>query len=59
MTLRRAVTVLGVIIKITIGTVTCVVCDVACVGVFIGSVGYHCYFMFLPYIALNGSICEG
>jgi len=59
MTLHHAVTVLGVITKITIGTVTFIVFDIPCVGVLIGSVVYHCYFMFLPYIALNGSICGG
>ena len=48
MTLHHAVTVLGIITKVTIGTVTFVVCDVACVGVLIGSLIYHCYFMFSP-----------
>jgi hypothetical protein len=59
MTLHHAVIVLEVITEITIGTIAFVVCDVACVGVFIGSVDYHCNFKFLPYITLNGSICKG
>jgi hypothetical protein len=46
MTLCHAVTVLAVSTDITIGTVTFIVCDIACV-VFIGCVVYHCYFQVL------------
>jgi hypothetical protein len=48
MALHHANTVLGIITEVTIGTVTFVVCDVACVGVLIGSLIYHGYFMSLP-----------
>jgi hypothetical protein len=48
-TLHHAVTVLEVISEIAIGKITFVVCDVCVrVGVFIGSVAYHCHFKFLP-----------